>query len=94
MYRSADQRMIEAQAAQITKLNDLIKRQGKTIDGLTDRLKNYERGGKFWDELQKLIADNPTLASEWKRFCMFIKLSDDEAERRFMAIANSNQYLQ
>jgi hypothetical protein len=82
--------MIEAQAACITKLNDDVSRLGKIIDGLQDRIKLAETKAKYWEELQKLIADNPTLASEWKRFCMFIKLSDDEAERRFAAISNSN----
>ena len=78
-----DQRMIDAQARRISKLNDIVYSKNEEILKLEHRLYKYELAGKFYLEMQKLILDNLTLKAEWDRFCIVLKLANPDIEEIF-----------
>ena len=37
---------------------------------------------KFYQQLQKTVAENPILQGEWKRFCSFLKMTNENVEEQ------------
>jgi hypothetical protein len=70
-------RMIEAQAARITKQNMRIMELQKEIDGLHNLYNESLSQAKCWTDMVAQIIDNPMLQGEWENFLLVLKLAAD-----------------
>ncbi len=94
MFIDQNEAMVAKQAQVITDLREEMRRKEigykAELQGLLDTnaklgasIKENQKAGRFYLQLQRAILDNPILQSEWERFCSFLKLADfDEYKKK------------
>lgn len=76
--RDQQQMMIDRQAELISDLRKQLQSRDKRIVELELELSRMDTPAKFYLDMQKQIKENPTLLSEWQRFCTFLKIGADQ----------------
>lgn len=73
-----DQRSVLRQGEIIEQLRLDLRHASSALDKWASRYNAARSAQEFFSELQRLMADNPALRSEWDRFCVVLKMTADE----------------
>lgn len=74
------ERTVEAQAKHISRLNEDVRRYKDEIQYLKRQHAEDRKFAQFYRQMQEVILDNPTVMSEWQRFCMVLKMAKPEMD--------------
>lgn len=76
--RDQKQMMIDRQAEIISDLRKQLQHRDSKVVELEIEISRIKPAATFYLDLQKQVKNNPTLLSEWRRFCSFLKMAADQ----------------
>ncbi len=77
---SNDERMIQTQAAVISRQNAYINAMKQQRADAIQTVLDVARKAKFYDLLVAAVSETPSMQSDWDSLCMALKLAHPEAD--------------